>query len=1555
MPAFRDCIYFHKRDGSNTEVLIPYCRRDTAEDRVIDCGRHEKFTFDEIRRKQITQQDLNDWFAPIDTQNDYGKYLQHERQGGEQVFCNCSAPWFGVDCQYSNRSSTISFMALVEQQFKSKIRHKDIFKDPVISCYTGLMCETRGACLDWRQVCNGVRDCKHGEDEDPCLQMELNHCNVSNEYRCKNGMCIARVFFVDLMPDCLDDSDEDDKNVKRTYRRFNCFETPSILCEEYMCAWLKTSCGDGVCVASPIDDCDSGRTVTFQRQWLSESFNTVGPGHGNCSSLVLCQYAYMLHFMRLKSTADKICQKISVSLFAQGWNSDTFLMLLQDACLTNFAFPRIPILHPPVRLIYSKYSFDSYLPKYICYETPDACPMYPAMTSLLLDNSSVLYCRNYTHFPLNSWKEKDYDFHKFIAQLQNILSYCTLNCPVNNDNLFRCNASQQCLSPHRVLNGEDDCVGNEKEDEKSLRIWSSALSECLLCGLHEKTKCIHRKQALTFGTQKLCAARTPILELLRCEIQGELGCRFIRGEVSTLQEYFVFQEHCNLNTESITTVILEADRVACVERQYECNTRYGQCDCSWQCKSGEDELNCKERQTNPINTGCKANEHYCYRPEINSIIRRCLHKSRINDGVIDCLGATDERLGHCPLTFPGEPDRRFHCRNSSLCVPIHDVCDGRSDCPSGDDEWPCQDRYKSKCPKDTFPIFGDGDGCIKDDDRCRSSESSCAANYEDIFCDLIYQPSMPQLSNLNFYTAYPVRSDRIIITTIEPTVQDQVLVPTSIPSPECGRGFAIFSGHCLCPPSYYGNACQFQADRVTIVMQIDPQPSVYDLHTSILTFLVRIDGTTHHERVLHFHHEQGLLKHIVYLLTPKDKRPISVRIDAFLVTPTHVQHKTAWLFDVPFPFLPVNRLAFKLDVGQGSSLLACSIMCVHGVCMRYENKSPARHYCKCHETWMGSACNTPSTMQCAKLAVQVQQICVCPLGRFGDHCYLQLNVCHPRACLNGGLCVPFDHRIVPGYVCQCSKYFFGKLCESRSATTVIHMPMRPKGEERDHIPLVLVHLLDMDSGVALMAIRDRFLFTNVLFGTNLSIAYSDKIHLPEFVFVQLLSSTDTLHGAFHLVGLSSELRRAITTGMLASNYCPNVSEVLDENIMKLAYITRIKYYHRPCLALGTRCFHDEKYLCLCDDSAHFECFLFDHNEANCSTRDLCKNGAHCFQARQKQPTLDFGCACPKCYYGSLCQFTTTQYSITLDVLFDQNLHTTVGAALGMTFTGLLTNSFALLVFIKKKTRDVGCGLYLLALNVVAQVGLLVFAAKLLILLHGSQTLVSCIIVEHLLKILPSIFDWLTACIAVERMVIVSKGASFNKTLSQCIAKIIVPTVIVSIFLSAFHGLFYRRLVSDPRFQNQIWCIMKLPPWLNQYETVNNIFHLVTPFLINFFATMVLIRNLVKRKSASSLTSATDTYGSILSKQLHIYKSFIISPLIILVLELPRLVLAFAFACMTKPWQNRIYLASYIVSCIPYTTALFIYVWPSTTYKTELRASVKLIVNRFRSVLRTVKQ
>ena len=151
----------------------------------------------------------------------------------------------------------------------------------------------------------------------------------------------------------------------------------------------------------------------------------------------------------------------------------------------------------------------------------------------------------------------------------------------------------------------------------------------------------------------------------------------------------------------------------------------------------------------------------------------------------------------------------------------------------------------------------------------------------------------------------------------------------------------------------------------------------------------------------------------------------------------------------------------------------------------------------------------------------------------------------------------------------------------------------------------------------------------------------------------------------------------------------------------------MKLYHLPCRHdHDLRCFFDQYRICLCIRSHNSNCLLFNHDRGDC---DYCQNDALCLRQNSNEDQWIFTCLCQKCSYGSLCQFFSANYFITLDMLIGTEMKTenisfnqqSTIVYLKLIFLiilllfSLIFNTISMIVFSSKKLRQVGCDLYLL--------------------------------------------------------------------------------------------------------------------------------------------------------------------------------------------------------------------------------------------------------------------
>jgi hypothetical protein len=208
--------------------------------------------------------------------------------------------------------------------------------------------------------------------------------------------------------------------------------------------------------------------------------------------------------------------------------------------------------------------------------------------------------------------------------------------------------------------------------------------------------------------------------------------------------------------------------------------------------------------------------------------------------------------------------------------------------------------------------------------------------------------------------------------------------------------------------------------------------------------------------------------------------------------------------------------------------------------------------------------------------------------------------------------------------------------------------------------------------------------------------------------------------------------------------------------------------------------------------------------------------------------------------------------------------------------------------------------------------------------------------DFILKVLPNIRDWFYACISIERAITISKGINFDKTMSNRISKIVIPLVKLFVIGTAIHDPIYRRLIDDTGEQ-RIWCVADYPRSIQIFDSIMNIFHFCIPFCINIICALIII--IIAARTRSTVRR-NQTYKQHLLKQFQEHKHLLISPFILTLLALPRLIVSFLSGCMKSARNPWIYILSYFISLISSASIFVVFVLPSEVYMTSFRESIR---------------
>jgi len=755
---------------------------------------------------------------------------------------------------------------------------------------------------------------------------------------------------------------------------------------------------------------------------------------------------------------------------------------------------------------------------------------------------------------------------------------------------------------------------------------------------------------------------------------------------------------------------------------------------------------------------------------------------------------------------------------------------------------------------------------------------------------------------------------------------------------------------CLCPPAYYGDRCEYENQRVSLSIRIQVLSDWRTLFVIVITLRDDekglIESFDHYNYLATHNCDKKFNIYLLYSTRPKNLSiNYSVHIDIY--KKDQFEYRASWLFPILFPFLPVYPLSVQLNIPiitRDKEKNCTSLMCgIHSDCFKYENTN--KSFCKCNKGWFGKLCNIPYICNCSSDSLCIgPSICLCPTGKFGRFCHLKYSACE---CKNNGSCLLNDERMhdYNEFICICPEGFSGSQCEKNDTKIMIRFASEitiPKS--------ILIHFIEV-FGTQKPHIHSTIFKKIEIYEEMVTIYRSRSFHL---IFIEIENKI------YYYIFVQEKYIPSITISTIVNNtnHCLHIRELFNESFSELHVLRRMKYYHFPCQNhIDLSCFYDDIHMCICNSNLQqSNCFLFNHTITyNCQENNICENKGQCFEDYKQCPTL-LKCVCDDCSYGSRCQFSTKGFEISLDAILGYHIQTNVTLSnqqltIKMTITittilltiGLLNNILSILTFQSKELRGTSCGIYLLTSSITALITMSIFALKFYILIASQMMLITnrnylsfnCILIDFIIKSFLNAIDWLNACVSVERAMITIYDVNYNKVKHKKAAKWIVMFIWILVLITNIQDPIYRRLIEDNE-DNRIWCIVQYSPSLRIFNSIILIIHFSIPFLLNISSACIVIHTLARHRSN---TQRQTTYIQQLRAQFQELKHILISPIIFILLALPRLIISFLSHCMKSARNPWLYLIGYFTSFIPPIFIFFVFVPYSKNYKAVFKKTI----------------
>ncbi|CAF1084946.1 unnamed protein product [Adineta steineri] len=343
-----------------------------------------------------------------------------------------------------------------------------------------------------------------------------------------------------------------------------------------------------------------------------------------------------------------------------------------------------------------------------------------------------------------------------------------------------------------------------------------------------------------------------------------------------------------------------------------------------------------------------------------------------------------------------------------------------------------------------------------------------------------------------------------------------------------------------------------------------------------------------------------------------------------------------------------------------------------------------------------------------------------------------------------------------------------------------------------------------------------------------------------------------------------------------------------------------------------------------------------------------------------------------CVIGDQCNFYLKGIGLTLDdILRDElkpnivlnnqsfSIKLSAGLTIIMFVAGLINSILSFITFQNKDSQQVGCGMYLLVSSITSLLAISMFIIKFwfVVLTHiNVSTSLSvlrggCLSIEPILKLFLYLDGWLNACVAVERAVLILKGVKFDKKKSKSIARRIILILPFCILGTLIHELAFRRLfeyetapdtadtstTKEDTIKRYVSCITRYSPSVQDYNTAVLFFHLVGPFIINLFSALFIIFGGARQRSMARTNQSLKEH---VQQQFSEHKQLIISPIVLLILSIPRLIISLLPGCVKTSENLWLYLGPYLISFTPPMLVFLIFVFPSELY---MKAFKKLFI------------
>ncbi|CAF1251800.1 unnamed protein product [Adineta steineri] len=798
-------------------------------------------------------------------------------------------------------------------------------------------------------------------------------------------MCIPMEFAFDAMPDCMDRSDEQalDELYKRYYQ---CARESTFECDDRLCHKDQFSCGNGECVpwSAILNDqkhCDNFRDIAYICEISNLLLLTRGDWSGICKQTMKL-VPPLTNSSDCRQTLGHLLQTHPSHQFR-----DLAMINLRIRCDNLIVYLEQNAFFPGLKIVYNRSRIETFIinPSNLQKPIPKTPDLYYFTGRIVCNGISLNTTEKiwFTHQELQKFTSYPF-FPLFHLICQKIMNQSLSNMKTENNldssttpSFHRCKNTSDRVSLRRINDGYIDCLYGDDVRNPDYPMTQLFRYQCqTVTSPSQYVSCAKLGDGVNDCADGSDEISNEIRwSTLKCDVNDNYACWIFHGDQFGENRLKDARLHFHRYCDSIWDIMDGRDEKNCSDwicdpGLYKCNIT-GQCierkyfcDGEFDCGDGEDEVNCSLPWI-PWNLEAKCDkstEFFCITDDYvknQSLNRSCIHRSRVGDGHIDCIGARDERnVASCPdHRIVGD---RFLCDKGKKCIDYMAICNGIKDCVDETDESICYWNNGS-CPVGQFSCADQKD-CKST--RCRG-QIACIDKSHRFWCpnsnseNYVYRSSKYRSVIDNKKRCYNQLKSNTKLA-IPSSFSNQQVKALAHRNFYCNRGFYLHvvarsEFFCFCPPTFYGDRCQYNNRRVGFRFRFDRgQRSDLPFILNVLVTLV-LNGSTvvDHQFFLDAAKEHSS-KFITYLIYPhpKPSGTYSVRIETY--HSTELIH--FWEYPVsPLDFLPVLRITKVLRFPARSLPWLCSQnYCENnGICHQREDN---RFLCICAYGWKGKLC-----------------------------------------------------------------------------------------------------------------------------------------------------------------------------------------------------------------------------------------------------------------------------------------------------------------------------------------------------------------------------------------------------------------------------------------------------------------------------------------------------------------------------------------------------------------------------------------------------------------------